>query len=117
MIALDPRQAACDARAASAARPATATLLDVPDLRLVVFRIGAGQQVAPHRNASTVTLTILRGEGWLAGRDGERRCAAGDMVVFEPNEIHGMRADDTELHLLATITPRPGSRPSPAEAS
>jgi len=38
------------------------------------------------------------------------RVAAGDVVTYDPNEIHGMRAADEELVLLATITPRPGSR-------
>jgi hypothetical protein len=31
-------------------------------------------------------------------------------VVYAPNEIHGMRAADEPLVLLATIAPRPGDR-------
>ena len=114
MIALDPRRAARDAVAASPTRPATAILHDSADARLVVFRIGAGQAVAPHRSTSTVTLTVLEGTGFLTGeRDGgteEHACAAGDVVVYAPNELHGMRAESGELLLLAAITPRPGSR-------
>jgi quercetin dioxygenase-like cupin family protein len=34
----------------------------------------------------------------------------GEIVLFEPNELHGMRADAEEVVLLATITPRPGDR-------
>ena len=114
MIALDPRQAARDAVAASPSRPATAILIDSPDARLVVFRILPGQSVAPHHNPSTVMITVLQGEGLLSGKDGERRCTAGEMVTYEPGETHGMRATDVELHLLALITPRPGKRaPSP----
>jgi hypothetical protein len=30
------------------------------------------------------------------------------MVTYSPNELHGMRAGDEELLLLATIAPRPG---------
>ena len=48
--------------------------------------------------------------GQAAGAPRERRCAAGDVVVYAPNELHGMRAERGELLLLATITPRPGSR-------
>jgi len=107
---LDPRAAARAAVATSSARPATAILLDTPDVRLVVFRIAPGQAVAPHRNASTVMLTVLEGEGLLSGGDGERQCTAGDVVVYEPSEMHGMRATDSALLLLATITPRPGER-------
>lgn len=110
MIALDPRAAARGAHAAAPDRPATAILHDSDDARLVVFRIAPGQAVPPHRSASTVTLAVLEGAGTLSGGDGERACAAGDVVVYRPNELHGMRAGDVELLLLATITPRPGAR-------
>jgi hypothetical protein len=32
------------------------------------------------------------------------------VVVYAPRERHGMRAGEETLLLLATITPRPGSR-------
>jgi quercetin dioxygenase-like cupin family protein len=83
---------------------------DAPDARMVVFRIAPGQAVAPHRNASTVTLTVLAGSGMVSGSDREQDVAEGDVVAYEPNELHGMRAIDRELILLAMITPRPGSR-------
>ncbi len=114
MITLDPRQSAVDAVASSSTRPATAIIFDSPDARLVVFRIMPGQSVAPHHNPATVIITVLRGEGFLAGRDGERLCHEGQLVTYEPGETHGMRAGDAELHLLAMITPRPGARPSSA---
>jgi quercetin dioxygenase-like cupin family protein len=110
MIALAPHAAAREARAASPARPATAILHDGPDARLVVFRLAPGQAVPPHRSPSTVTLTVLSGAGVLSGGDGERACLAGDVVVYAPHELHGMRTTDAELLLLATITPRPGAR-------
>ncbi len=111
MKALDPTAAARAARAASADRPAMAIVHDVADARLVVFRLAAGQEVPPHRSASTVLLTVLDGTGTLSGADGEQRvCRAGDVVAYEPGELHGMRATAGELLLLATITPRPGGR-------
>jgi quercetin dioxygenase-like cupin family protein len=114
VIALDPRAAARSAVAASPTRPATAVVHDSPDARLVVFRIAPGQAVAPHTNPSTVQLLVLEGSGTLTGEAGgatvERPCAAGDLVLYAPYERHGMRAGDDTLVLLATITPRPGSR-------
>jgi quercetin dioxygenase-like cupin family protein len=107
---LDLRQAATEAVATSPTRPATAIVHDSPDARLVVFRIAPGQSVAPHRNASTVMLTAISGRGLTSGDGEERQIAAGDVVTYEPNELHGMRAVDEELVLLATITPRPGTR-------
>jgi quercetin dioxygenase-like cupin family protein len=107
---LDSGAAARDAVSASSARPAMATLLDTPDARLLVFRIEPGQSVAPHHSASTVTLTVLEGEGIVLGNEGERVCRPGEIVVYEPGETHGMRAVDQTFKLLATIAPRPGER-------
>ena len=111
MIALDPRAAARAAVSTNPARPATAIVHDSPDARLVVFRLAPGQVVAPHRSGSTVLLEVLDGAGTLSGEGDERACRAGDAVLYAPNELHGMRAGDgDELLLLATITPRPGTR-------
>jgi quercetin dioxygenase-like cupin family protein len=107
---LDIPGAARAAVAANANRPATAVVHDSPDARLVVFRVAPGQAVPPHRNASTVTLTVISGRGFIRGGDDERAVAAAEVVVFEPNEVHGMRAELEELVLLAMITPRPGTR-------
>lgn len=112
MITIDPGQAARDAVAANPTRAATALIFDSIDARLIVFRLAPGQAVAPHRSPSTVMLTVLQGEGILAGGDGERRCRTGDVVIYAPGELHGMRAESEELQLLATITPRPGERKS-----
>lgn len=110
MKTIDVRRSAAEAVATNPSRPATAVVHDVPDTRLVVFRLAPGQAVAPHRNASTVMLTVLAGRGLVRGGDDERPVAPGDVVVYEPNELHGMRAGDEEFLLLATITPRPGAR-------
>ena len=103
-------RAASDAVAPNPNRPATATLHDSADLRLVVFRLAAGQSVPPHRSGSTVALTAISGQGFVRGGDEERPIITGETVVFEPNELHGMRAAACELVLLATITARPGDR-------
>lgn len=112
---LDPRRAARAATSPHPDRPATAILHDTPDARLLVFRLAPGQAVPPHRSTSAVLLTVLEGRGSLSGEAGgapcERACAAGDVVAYAPNELHGMRADGGELLLLATITPRPGGPP------
>ncbi|MGK2962219.1 MAG: cupin domain-containing protein [Gemmatimonadaceae bacterium] len=114
MKALDPASAALAAVAPNPTKPATAVLHDTDDLRLVVFRIAPGQSVPPHRSVSSVMLTVLGGEGILSGEENgqivERRFTAGEAATYAPDELHAMRSDSTELLLLATITPRPGSR-------
>ena len=108
MIQVHATQAARDAVAANATRPATAIVHDAPGTRLVVFRIAPGQRVPPHRNAGHVQLTVLAGRGVLTGEsDGapiDVPCAAGDVVLYAPHELHAMRAESDELLLLATIT-------------
>jgi mannose-6-phosphate isomerase-like protein (cupin superfamily) len=59
-------------------------------------------------------LTVLAGRGVVSGGDDEREVSDGEVVVYEPNELHGMRALDEELVLLATIAPRPGARAAEA---
>ena len=110
MKVVDVHRAAREAVAANPTRPATAVVHDSDDARLVVFRLAPGQSVAPHRNASSVTLTVISGSGLTSGANEERPVTAGDVVTYDPNELHGMRAVNDELVLLATITPRPGAR-------
>ena len=66
--------------------------------------------MAPHRNGSTVILTVLDGRGIVSGEQEQRQVRAGEVIAYEPNELHGMSAVDAEFVLLATITPRPGTR-------
>ena len=105
-----PRVAAAAALAADERRPATAILHDAPDARLLVFRLSPGQTLPPHRNSSTVLLTVVGGRGLLFGGAEEQAVVPGDVVLYDPDELHGIRAIDEELLLLVTITPRPGSR-------
>lgn len=91
-------------------RPATAIVNDSPDARIVLFRIDAGQAIPPHVNTSTVLMTVVGGSGIVSGPDGDHAVREGDLVTYEPNELHGMRADAEQLVILATITPRPGTR-------
>ena len=109
MKVLDPRRAAAAAEPANPNRPATSIVYDVPDVRLVAFRLRPGQAVRPHRNASSVILTVIAGHGVVSGAEGEREIRAGEVVCYEPNEVHGMRATDDVFQLLAAIAPRPRS--------
>ncbi|HUX32822.1 MAG TPA: AraC family ligand binding domain-containing protein [Gemmatimonadaceae bacterium] len=108
MNVYDPAALAATAVATRPERPATAIVHDAAGGRLVVFRIEAGQTVAPHTSASTVILTVVAGSGLVSGPDGERSVRAGDVVAYAPDERHGMRALADAFVVLATITPRPG---------
>jgi len=104
----DPATLAAAAVATRSERPATAIVHDAAGARLVVFRIEAGQTVAPHTSPSTVILSVVAGSGLVSGPDGERSVRAGDVVAYAPDERHGMRALSGAFVVLATIAPRPG---------
>lgn len=110
MIVLGMPQASAEAHSANATRPATAVVHDSTDARVIVFRIAPGQSVSPHRSASTVMLLVLSGRGIVTGGDGERAVTRGDLITYEPNELHGMHSTTEELSLVAIIAPRPGSQ-------
>ncbi|MDO8502868.1 MAG: AraC family ligand binding domain-containing protein [Gemmatimonadaceae bacterium] len=100
---------AASAVSARADRPATAVVHDSADARLVIFRIEPGQTVAPHTNPSTVMLSVIAGSGNVSDAEGERSVRAGQIVTYDPGELHGMRAGDERLVILAMIAPRPGA--------
>lgn len=89
--------------------PGMAIVHDRDAVRIIVFRIEPGQQVAAHTSPSTVVLTVLQGDGLVLGADEPEMVHAGDVVAFAPRELHGMRALHERFVVMATITPRPGS--------
>ena len=110
MKAYHPGTQAAEAVSGVPSRPATAIVHDSPDARLVVFRIEPGQAVAPHSSSSTVLLSIVSGSGIVTGGTEERAVQIGDLIIYAPNEEHGMRAINERLVVLASIAPRPGGR-------
>jgi quercetin dioxygenase-like cupin family protein len=93
-----------------AGRVATALVHDSADARIVVFRIEPGQEVPVHTSTSTVLLTIVSGSGVVIGAEGERTVRAGDIIAYDVQEPHGMRAHEEQLVIAAVIAPRPGTR-------
>jgi quercetin dioxygenase-like cupin family protein len=110
MKLLEPRHTAAGLAGKPGSRPATFIIHDSSDARRVLFRFAPKQAVPVHRSTSTVMLSVLAGRGRVTGADGDCDVAEGDVVVYEPNETHGMMAGEDPLVLLATITPRPGER-------
>ncbi len=103
MKLVDLQRAADDAVSAAPDRPATAVVHDTPAVRLVVFRIEPGQQVAVHTNDGTVLLTVLSGSGTVVGGTESREVGPGTVVAYAPGEAHAMRAGTERFCLAATI--------------
>lgn len=89
-------------------RPARAILYDHPNARIVGFHLLPGQRVPEHRSPSTVTIHVTEGTGLIRGANSASRLEAGQVAVFEPDELHAIDAGTEPLRFVAIITPRPG---------
>ena len=87
-------------------RPVSKLLYDSEAIRIVVFGLNAGQEIPPHTTPSRVVLHMVQGKGAFLTGGGERPGHAGDFVITEPEEPHGLKAEEKTV-LLAVIAPRP----------
>lgn len=92
-----------------AERPASMILHDEPNVRVVAFRLEPGQEIKPHRSTSTVLVQVVEGAGTFTGEDDSALLAPGEGAVYEPGELHSIRADVVPLRFLAFLTPSPAS--------
>lgn len=88
-------------------RPGTQLLHDSAHVRIVGFHLLPGQEVKAHRSSSTVTVQVVDGEGVFTGVEGNVRLIAGEAVVYDPEEVHAIRALEVPLRFLAIMSPRP----------
>jgi len=82
-------------------------LHDSPFFRILNFNLSAGQVFPVHRHPSEgqVSIHIVEGSGWFLGQDDIALPAvAGDILVSDIDEPHGVRAD-SDMRLLVTIAP------------
>jgi quercetin dioxygenase-like cupin family protein len=80
---------------------------DSPYFKILNFNFKAGQELPIHAHEieGQVSLVVIEGEGEFLGKDNLSIPAkAGDVLVSEISEPHGLRAK-TNLRLLVTIAP------------
>lgn len=80
---------------------------DSPYFKILNFNFRPGQELPVHSHdiEGEVSLAVLEGEGEFLGKDGATMPArAGDVLIAEISEPHGLRAK-TDLRLLVTIAP------------
>ena len=79
---------------------------DSPYFKILNFNFRTGQELPLHSHniEGQVSMTILEGEGEFLGKDANTPAKAGDVLVCEISEPHGLRAS-TDLRLLVTIAP------------
>lgn len=88
-------------------RHASALMHDEANSRIVFFALAPGQDVPVHTSSATVVVTVVDGFGTFIGNDVRSSLKAGESVVYEPNEPHGMTAGEQGLRFVAVISPSP----------
>lgn len=80
---------------------------DSYNFKILNFNLKAGQEFPLHSHDADgeVSIQILEGQGHYLGADDKViECKAGDVLVSEIRDPHGVRAE-TDLRILITIAP------------
>jgi quercetin dioxygenase-like cupin family protein len=84
----------------------TQTVVDTPEVKLVLFSLQDGQEVKG-KGEPRVNLLVLEGEGELWAGDTVLPATAGTMLGADVGEAHGARALAGRFLVLGIITPGP----------
>lgn len=84
--------------------------------RVLRFTLKPGQSIREHSTPhSPFYVVVLRGRGAFAGGDGkEEQFGPNALLIFDPGELHTVRALDEELVFVGFLHGVPGDRPSKA---
>jgi len=66
-----------------------------------------GGRIEPHSNPNTTYFIVIEGGGWTLVGEEQLRVAAGEAVVWPPNELHGAWTDYS--HMRAFVVEFAGS--------
>jgi len=85
------------------------SLFEVPQFFVDVYCLEPGQEQKPHAHADAAKVYyVLEGEGVFLVDGEERKLGAGNAVLSEAGDPHGVRNDSTErLTLLVMMAPNP----------
>jgi quercetin dioxygenase-like cupin family protein len=79
---------------------------DSPYFKILNFNFKAGQELPIHAHEvdGQLSITVLEGEGEFLGKDASLPARAGDVLISEIAEPHGIRAK-TDMRVMVTIAP------------
>jgi quercetin dioxygenase-like cupin family protein len=82
------------------------TLVETPEVKLVLFSLQEGQEVKG-KGEPRVHLLVLQGEGELWAGDTVVPAATGTLLAADVGEPHGARAGAGRFLVMGIITPAP----------
>ncbi len=79
---------------------------DSPYFKILNFNFKEGQELPIHSHdlEGQVSIAVIEGEGEFIGKDLSLPAKAGDVLISEISEPHGIRAR-TRMRVLVTIAP------------
>lgn len=82
------------------------TLVNTPELRLVILKVAAGEMVAEHRAPVKVVFLCINGSGVIFAGENQNRICAGEMITCPAGVLRAIQADKgAGLELLVIRTP------------
>lgn len=85
------------------------TLLQTPELRVVLFAFDAGQELTPHTSRRRALAQVLRGACDFFHSDAWHRLEAGALLHLPPGHLHAVRAGAGPFTLLLTLAAEPAA--------
>lgn len=83
------------------------TVLQTPEVRVVLFSFAEGQELTEHRSSRRVIIHVLSGTGEFEFNGTWHTLAAGTLLYLPPLHPHAVRATRGHFTLLLTLTAEP----------
>jgi quercetin dioxygenase-like cupin family protein len=93
----------------SAAGIVSRTVLQTPELRVVLFAFDAGQELTSHTSRRRAVVQVLTGECEFLFADAWHRLAAGTVLHLPPGHPHAVRAGAGPFTMLLTLATEPAA--------
>lgn len=95
--------ALADAAQTSAAGIVSRTVLQTPELRVVLFSFAEGQELTSHTSRRRAVVQVLEGACDFFYANAWHRLAAGTVLHLPPNHPHAVRAAAGPFTMLLTL--------------
>jgi quercetin dioxygenase-like cupin family protein len=83
------------------------TLLQTPEVRVVLFSFADGQELTPHTSRRRALVQILSGACEFLFDGKWQPLAAGAFLHMPPNHLHAVRANAGPFSMLLTLSAEP----------
>lgn len=84
------------------------TVLQTPEVRVVMFTFAEGQELTSHTNRRRVLVHVLEGECDFQYAGAWHRLGAGTLLHLPPNDPHAVRASKGPFSMLLTFAAEAG---------